>query len=78
MKQFFYFIGPAVLIEILVFKISVSIAIEKAERVNFRMIKVKIDTDEQNREMFSTDDEDYSPVNKVQAEDSQDDSQNND
>ncbi len=54
------FIAPVLILEIIIYHISVKEAIKKAERINFRMIKTKINTEEQNNEMFSTDDEDHS------------------
>ena len=59
-KELIMFIAPALILEIIIYHISLKEAIQKAERINFRMIKTKINTKEQNNEMFSTDDEDVS------------------
>ena len=50
---------PVILVETILYFVSVRHGIERAERINYRMIKVNIETDDQNNEMFSTDDEDY-------------------
>jgi hypothetical protein len=50
---------PVILVQTILYFVSVRHGIERAERINYRMIKVNIETDDQNNEMFSTDDEDY-------------------
>lgn len=51
---------PLFFYEIIIFTISVRHAIKYAERIHFRILRFKIQTDDQNSEMFSTDDEDMS------------------
>jgi hypothetical protein len=50
-------IAPAIIGELFIYYFSVKGGEERAEKIDYRMLKIRINTKAQNDAMFSTDDE---------------------
>lgn len=62
-------IAPCILMEFFLYFFSVKKANIKSRNVYYRMIRTQIKTDQQNYDMFSTDQEEYDPEKDSKPED---------
>lgn len=56
---FFILVLPILILESLLLVTSVKLSFKKRRRITYRMLKTRITTAEQNNEMWSSDDKDY-------------------